>query len=127
MKKTENVLIVGASDNPDRYSNKALHMLEEYGHKVHLVHPTLQSIEGHPVHSNIDIAIQTMGQPPDTITIYVNPQILAPLLPSLMAARPRRVIMNPGTEDQKTAELLKSQGIDVVMGCTLVMLRTNQF
>lgn len=125
----EQVLILGASNNPERYSYKALKMLQEYGHQAHLVHPSLNQIEGLPVHSSIESFIaKTQGSPAvDTLTVYVNPQILAAQVNDILTLAPKRVIMNPGTEDAEIAEKLRAQNIEVVFGCTLVMLRTQQF
>lgn len=44
--KKERVAILGASDKPDRYSNKALHLLREHGHEDIPVHPAIPEIEG---------------------------------------------------------------------------------
>lgn len=125
----EQVLILGASNNPERYSYKALKMLQEYGHQPHLVHPSLTQIEGLHVHPSIEsfIAKSPAAKAIDTLTVYVNPNILSSQVGDLLQLAPKRVIMNPGTEDDVVTETLRKHGIEVVYGCTLVMLRTQQF
>jgi len=63
----------------------------------------------------------------DTVTVYLRPQLLAPLVPEIVARKPRRVILNPGTEDDGIEQALTREAIPVQKACTLVLLRTNQF
>jgi hypothetical protein len=45
----------------------------------------------------------------------------------MIALKPKRVIFNPGTENPALFKLLRESGIEVEVGCTLVMLSTNQY
>lgn len=117
------VVILGASENPDRYSYKALKMLQQYGYTPLLVNPGLTAVEGIKVLASLS----EISDKIDTLTMYVSPQRSSPLVDQILALRPNRVIFNPGSENPDLEETLKAQGIEVVEGCTLVMLRTNQF
>lgn len=121
--KSERVVIVGASDKPDRYAYLAFKLLRDHGHVVVPVHPRLSEIEGVPVVSEIS---QVTGAV-DTVTMYVGPAISSGLVEPLLALQPRRVILNPGTENPVLEARLKAVGIKVEQACTLVMLRTGQF
>jgi len=117
------VVVLGASRKPQRYSNKAVVMLKEYGHEVLPVHPVEEEIEGLPVaHDLGEIHAEV-----DTLSVYVGPQHVAPMIPSILALKPKRVILNPGTESAELETALKNGGIPYLEACTLVMLRTNQF
>ncbi|EQC49931.1 CoA-binding domain protein [Bacteriovorax sp. BSW11_IV] len=121
--KNEKVVILGASDKSDRYSYKAMKMLEENGHEVILVHPTLESVEGKKVlHSLSDVKDSV-----DTLTMYVNPKISSTMKNEIVALRPKRVILNPGTENSELESVLKKAGISCEHACTLVLLTTDQF
>lgn len=119
----ERVLIIGASNNEDRYANKAQRMLTEHGHSVVPVNPKDAEVLGVPTVAAIS---DTTGSV-DTVTVYVRPQILMEQLDALIALRPKRVIFNPGTEHADMETLLKKEGIEPVEACTLVLLRTGQF
>jgi hypothetical protein len=41
--------------------------------------------------------------------------------------KPRRVIFNPGSENEALAKKLREAGIEVVEACTLVLLRSEAF
>jgi len=117
------VTVLGASNKPDRYSYKACMLLEEHGHKVIPVHPQLQDIEGLKVTKDLS----DITEPVDTLTLYLNPQASSELQSKILALKPKRIIMNPGTENPDLATAAKAAGIEVIEACTLVMLKTGQF
>ena len=119
----ETVAVLGASSKPDRYSHKAMLLLQQYGHTPIPVHPKEKNILDRQVFSDLsdlDVAV-------DTVTVYVRPELLRKQLDDLINLHPQRVIMNPGTEDQGVADELESREIKVVQACTLVLLNTGQF
>ncbi|GAB4024688.1 MAG: CoA-binding protein [Bdellovibrio sp.] len=122
MSKKENVAVLGASDNPERYSYKAYHLLEEHGHSVELVSPRYDIIEGKKVHKDLS-TLQNI----DTLTMYVNPDISNKMKDQIIKLKPKRVIFNPGTENPELENTLNEMGIEVEEACTLVLLRTNQY
>jgi len=119
----ETVAVLGASSKPERYSYKAVKMLEEHGHTPVPVHPKEKTILGRKVYPSLS----DLDMPVDSVTIYVRPELLRKQLDDLVALHPRRVIMNPGTEDQEIASELEKRNIEVVQACTLVLLTTDQF
>jgi len=121
--KTERVVIIGASDNPERYSHKAQLLLRQHGHEVVPVHPKLSEIEGVPVIADLSMITGLV----DTVTLYVGPAISLTLKYKLIALKPRRVIFNPGTENAPLQAALTSAGIACEEACTLVLLHTGQF
>lgn len=122
-KKPETVVVLGASDKRDRYSNQAVRLLREHGHHVIPVHPAQGEIEGLPAVPSLGV----VTGPVETVTVYVNPTILAGQTEALLALAPKRVILNPGTETPETEAALRASGIAVVHACTLVLLHTGQF
>ena len=121
--KTERVVIVGASDNPERYSHRAQLLLRQHGHEVVPVHPKLTQIEGVPVVADLS----AISGPVDTVTMYVGPAISAGLGDKLAALKPRRTLFNPGTENAALQQKLSAAGIICEEACTLVLLNTAQF
>ena len=119
----ENVVVVGASKNEERYSNKAMKMLMDYGHNPIPVAPAVDTILDRKVFATpADVAGLV-----DTVTMYVGPARQSGMVDGIIGLRPKRVIFNPGTENPDEYPRFKAAGIDVVEACTLVMLRTNQF
>jgi predicted CoA-binding protein len=120
---TENkpTLVIGASENPDRYSNIAINMLRDYKHQVIAV----GNRTGRVRDVNIEKEMPKSGV--DTVTLYVSPKNQTDFIEPILALKPKRVIFNPGTENQEFVEQLEAQGIETIEACTLVMLRTGQY
>jgi len=120
--QSKKTVIIGATENPDRYANRAAHSLLRHGHEIELVGLRSGQIDGHP--------IQT-GQPDlsdvDTVTMYVGPQNQPILYDYIKSLRPRRVIFNPGTENPDFERQLRTEGIEPIEGCTLVMLSVGTY
>lgn len=120
---SETVVVVGASPKAERYSNRAVLKLSEHGHRVLPVHPACEAIHGHVCYKNL----QEVAEIVNTVTLYVGPHKSTQLQADILALNPQRLIMNPGAENDALAEVAEAQGIEVVKGCTLVMLQTGQF
>ena len=121
--KSETVAILGASPKPERYAYKAFEMLREYGHRPLPINPAFEEILGEKCYPRISDA----PGPIDTVTMYLGEARSNPLIDDIIAAKPRRIIMNPGAENSALAQQAEDAGIEVVEGCTLVMLQTGQF
>lgn len=109
------VLVFGYSESPERYSNMAARLLTDYHHEVITVNPR---------HEDELLRLNTKV---DTLTLYVNPQVSDKFQELLLRLKPKRVIFNPNTENSALQMKFQAQGAEVVVGCTLVMLKTDQF
>lgn len=122
-KPNSRVAVLGASPKEDRYSFKAVKMLKEHGHQPVPVHP-----RGHEVLGLTAVkSLSEIEEPVDTLTMYVNSKISSAALDEILKLNPRRVVFNPGSENPVLAARLGDEGVVVVVACTLVMLRTDQF
>ncbi len=115
-------LVLGASENPGRYSFLAINRLLEAGVPVKAVGKRTGRVNG--------VEIQT-GQPQleqiDTVTLYLNPVHQQQYYAYILSLNPRRIIFNPGTENNELVALAKQHGIEPLYACTLVMLSTRQY
>lgn len=118
-----NVVVLGASKNEERYSNMAVRRLKDTGHNVYPVHKAIKEIHGIAVYNELSDIKDKI----DTITVYVNKIVSNNIGAEILDLKPRRIIFNPGAENYELKEKAEAQGIDVVFGCTLVMLSTGMF
>ncbi len=117
----EIVAVLGASPKPDRYAYRAMEMLGQHGHRAIPVNPAFNEILGETCYPSVaDIA-----EPIDTITMYLGKQRSDLLADEIIAAKPKRIIMNPGAENDALADRAREAGIEVEYACTLVMLQTG--
>lgn len=119
----ENVAVLGASKKEDRYSYKAVALLKEYGHMVYPINPQFDELLGFKSFPGLEY----LPIKPDTLSLYINSKRVEEAVDKIIALKPGRVIFNPGTESQVAMDRLKAEGIDVIEGCTLIMLKTSQF
>ena len=119
---SKKTLVLGASDNPQRYSYLALNKLKAYGHQVFAVGKK-ESLVNNIAISRSTPAIENV----DTIALYLNPINQVPYYGYILSLKPKRIIFNPGTENPELVALAKKAGILSVEGCTLVMLSSNQY
>jgi predicted CoA-binding protein len=115
-------LVIGASENKQRYSNIAMNMLKDYQHEVVAVGNRSGEVSGIPFSKE-----KRDFQDVDTVTLYLGPQNQADYIDYVDSLNPRRVIFNPGTENQDWMNHLQKRGIETEVACTLVLLRTDQY
>jgi predicted CoA-binding protein len=119
IKKT---LVLGASDNPTRYSYLAINRLRASGHPVEGI--------GREKMRVADIDVERLKKPfqnIDTVTIYLNPERQKEYYDYILSLHPKRLIFNPGAENRELFEIAKAANIQTLEACTLVLLSTGQF
>jgi len=121
--KVETVAVLGASPKPDRYAYRAMQMLRQFGHRAIPVNPAFDEILGETCYGKLADVPGAV----DTITMYLGKQRSDPLIEEIIAAKPKRIIMNPGAENDDLAAKAEAAGIEPVYDCTLVMLQTGSF
>lgn len=114
--------MLGASDNPARYSFLALQKLRKAGHEVIGIGKKEAKVG--------DIAVRAAMQPlkdVHTVTLYLNPVNQRQYYDYILALHPKRIIFNPGAENSELQQLAESRGIATMNACTLVLLSTGQY
>ena len=124
MEKEQKTVVLGASNNPSRYSYTACQMLHEQGREfipIGIKHgkvfgKDILPILNHPTIDNVE-----------TVTLYMNPAHQKPHYDFILNMKPKRIIFNPGTENMELRNLAEQKGIDTEFSCTLVLLSTGQY
>ena len=119
---SKKTLVLGASDNPSPYSYLAIQRLRSHGHPVAAIGRKQTVVN--------DVTVEKEEKPfndIDTVTLYLNPQNQQQYYNYILSLHPKRIIFNPGTENDELAALAKEKGIETKEACTLVMLSTNQY
>jgi predicted CoA-binding protein len=120
--ESKKTVVLGASDKPDRYSYLAATRLRAHGHEV----VAIGNRTGRVADVNI-ITEHPEVEGVDTVTLYLNPTNQKPYYDYILSLHPKRVIFNPGTENEELEKLVKAQGAKAMEACTLVMLGTGQY
>ena len=115
-------LVLGASENPARYSNLAIQRLIGHQHPVVAIGSRKGKVAS--------VEIGTDQEPfagIDTVTLYLNPVRQQQYYDYILSLHPRRIIFNPGAENEELYGLARENGIEPVEACTLVLLSTGQY
>jgi uncharacterized protein len=122
MNEKKKTLVLGASDNPSRYSYLALHRLRNHGHPVAAIgkkHTWVADVEIEKEKKQFtDI---------DTVTLYLNPLRQQEYYGYILSLKPKRIIFNPGAENNELTDIARQNNIEPVEACTLVLLSTGQY
>ncbi|MDP3461254.1 MAG: CoA-binding protein [Bacteroidales bacterium] len=117
-----NVIVIGASPKPDRFSNVAVRKLKRFGFNVIAIGRKKGNIEGISIADTIQDVQEVYA-----VTLYIRPQLQLDYLPYLKKVKPLKVIFNPGTENPVIQEILNKEGIETIEDCTLIMLESGTF
>lgn len=115
-------LVLGASLNPNRYSNIAIKRLLDKNYPVVALGQRKGTVLGVAIddekkdYENID-----------TVTLYLNPERQKDFYEYVISLKPRRVIFNPGAENEEFVKLLESNNIKAEVACTLVLISIDQY
>ena len=121
MKKT---VIIGATPNTARYAYMAAQRLTEHNHEIIPIGIKKGEVFNQPI---LPIREHPQVDDVDTITMYIGPRHQPEYYQYLLDLNPKRMIFNPGTENTEFMDLARERGIEVVTGCTLVMLGVGNY
>lgn len=123
MSSKNKTLVIGASENPARYANKAIRMLRDYGNEVYALGNRIGKITDTEIHKDWP-EIKDFH----SVTLYIGPARQSDeIMDNIIGLKPKRVIFNPGTENPEFYQRLQSAAIEVVRDCTLVMLQDERY
>ena len=118
----EQVLVLGASLNPGRYSNMAMLKLKQYQYLVYGLGIEKGEVDGMEIQTQ-PIKINNLY----AVTVYLKPSNQKSYYDYITALQPGKVIFNPGAENREFELLLTSHGIPYERACTLVLLSLGKF
>jgi predicted CoA-binding protein len=117
-------VIIGATPDKSRYAYLAAQMLTEYDHEIVPLSIKKGEVFGKEI---LDLRKRPSIENVDTVTLYIGPQNQPEWYDYIIGLKPRRIIFNPGTENDQLEKMAEEKGIEAVEGCTLVMLRSRQY
>ena len=120
--ENKKTLVLGATTNPERYSYLAVQKLRDKGHDVVAIGKHTGKVK--------DVEVVSEKKPIenlDTVTLYLNANNQKPYYNYIFSQNPKRIIFNPGAENEELESLAKEKDILTQQACTLVLLSTNQY
>lgn len=111
------IMVIGASNDPRKFGNKAVRAYLRQGHEVVPINPRERSIQGLPAHARVADPIG----PFDRAAIYVPPEIGVSIMRDLAArADVREIWLNPGADAPEVVAEAMRLGLNVIQACAIV-------
>jgi predicted CoA-binding protein len=106
----EKFVVVGATDNPEKYGHQILADLRKRGCEVYLVNPRLKTIEGMGCYATLsDIPVKV-----DVVDFVVPPSATEAILKEYVALGLRRVWLQPGSESEAANSFCRENNLKAV-------------
>lgn len=117
-------LLVGATTNTSRYAYLAAKRLIELGYDFipigikngNVFGKEIQDLRAKPELENIH-----------TITLYLGEANQSEWVDYFLSLNPKRIIFNPGAENDEFLTQARAQGVEAFNACSLVMLSSGQY
>jgi uncharacterized protein len=110
------VAVIGASNNPAKYGNKAVRAYQRQGWTVYPVNPTETNVEGLPTFPTTE----AIPGPVDRAALYVPPQVGVGLLDGIARKGIAELFVNPGAESDELLATAERLGLNAVQACAIV-------
>jgi predicted CoA-binding protein len=110
------IAIIGASNNPSKYGNRAVRTYQGLGWTVYPIHPTETKIEGLTVYAHV----ADLPGPVDRASLYLPPTLGIAVLDEIAAKGATEVWVNPGAGSPELLAKALALGLNVIEACSIV-------
>lgn len=115
-------LVLGASEKTDRYSYLAIQKLVANNYAVKAIGAKEGEVLGVKIYTE-----KEKFENINTVTLYLSPKNQVSYYNYIISLKPKRVIFNPGTENEELQSLLVKNNIFFEIACTLVLLSIKKY
>ncbi|MFM8316264.1 MAG: CoA-binding protein [Deltaproteobacteria bacterium] len=111
------IAIIGASQDRNKFGNKAVRVFADKGFKVYPIHPKLSEIEGHKAYASI---LQVPEKELDMVSFYLPPHVGMQVIEEVAKIDCKEVWFNPGSESDELVAKAEKLGLNVIQACSIV-------
>jgi predicted CoA-binding protein len=112
------VAVIGASNDRNKFGNKAVRAFLRQGYKVYPVNPNEVEVEGQRAFASI----LDVPERPHRVSVYVPPHVLVKLLPEIASRGCDELWLNPGTESDQVLAEAERLKLNVVQACSIIAI-----
>ena len=112
------VAVIGASNDRNKFGNKAVRAFQQQGYTVYAVNPNETQVEGLPAFKSI----KDVPGRPEMVTVYVPPAVLLKLLPEIAHKGCDELWLNPGTESEEVLAEAERLGLNTIQACSILAI-----
>jgi uncharacterized protein len=112
-------VVVGATDNPQKYGNQIYKTLKRHGYEVYPVNPNLNELEGDKCYSSLaEIPVKV-----DVVDFVVPPKVTENILKQCKELGLSRIWLQPGSESGTAIAFCQENNLKVVHGICVILSR----
>ncbi|MCC7375219.1 MAG: CoA-binding protein [Verrucomicrobiales bacterium] len=112
----KSIAILGASNDPTKFGNKAVRGFVQKGWTVFPINPNAATIEGLPAYRSV----KELPRRPNLVSAYLPAAIMVKVLPEVAQVGCDELWLNPGADDPEVVDLAERLRLNVIQACTLV-------
>lgn len=109
------VAIIGASNNPDKFGNKAVRAYLKQGWTVYPINPKEALINDLQAYKSVLEA----PQPIDRVSLYVPSDVGLAIINEISKVHPKDFFINPGAESEELVTEAKKLGLEPMQACSI--------
>lgn len=114
----QTVAVIGASNDRQKFGNKALRAFERRGYIVIPINPTETEVEGHRAYKSV---LDVPG-PIDLATLYVPPRTGVRVVDELAKKGIAQVWLNPGADGAEVIARARELGLHTEQLCSIIAI-----
>jgi predicted CoA-binding protein len=108
--------VIGASNDRQKFGNKAVRAFRAEGYTVIPVNPNESQVEGLTTYASV---LDVPG-PIDMATVYVQPDIGEKLLDEFVQKQIPEVWFNPGAESDELMDKARAKKVNAIFACSII-------
>lgn len=112
----QTVVVLGASNDRNKYGNKAVRAYIKQGWTVYPVNPNETQIEGLKCYKSVF----DVPRPVDRVTVYLPPKVGMAVLDDLAGLKATEVFFNPGSDAPEVVKKASALGLNPIVACSII-------
>jgi predicted CoA-binding protein len=117
------VAVIGASNNRQKFGNRALRAFREQGYNVIPINPHEAEVEGLKAYASV---LDVPG-PIDMASFYVPPEVGETVIGEVARKQIPEVWLNPGAESDALIARARALAIKPIVACSIVAIGKNPY
>lgn len=117
------VAVIGASNNRQKFGNRAVRAFVREGYTVVPIHPSEANVEGLTAYRSVLDVPGTI----DMASFYVPPEIGEQVIEEVARKQIKEVWLNPGSESDALVAKARSLSIAPIVACSIVAVGQNPY
>jgi len=117
--KKNKIVVIGVSENPEKYGYKVFMDLLNAGYDVYAIHPAGGEISGHKRYHNL----KELNFIPDVVNIVVPPLVTEEVVKECKELGVDKVWMQPGSESEKAIKFCEDNNIKLLHNSCIMLNR----